>query len=407
MKIFGLEINRSIKTSKIQSIITSVPNIPFWTENYTQLAEEGYKQNDTVYACINYIAKSCAGINWLLYDGEQEILIHPILKMFKRPNPQEGWSYFFQKVVSYLFIAGNVYIEKAGNFNEIYCLRPDRVQIEAGDSIQPIKRYVYSIGGQKIYFKPEEILHLKLFNPLNDWYGLSPIQVAGMSIDQNTLAKKWNSSLLKNSGRPSAIITPKEGNIGEKGILQIQETFKEETGYEHAGIIRVLDNSLNYQQIGLTPMDMDWANILKSSNKQIAIDFHIPPELIGDSENKTYSNYQEARKSFYTETILPLMDYFKDEFNNWIFTNDNKLHLEYNSDEIEALQEDRQLLWQRGKDGVNSGIITPNEAREFLGYTTVKGANDLLMPSNLLPYTSVPEMSEGLESETNGTEKEG
>lgn len=397
MKIFGIEFSK--KASKVQSIITQLSNMPYWSNDFEKLCKEGYQENDTVYACINYIAKSCAGINWLLYDGEKEILKHPILKLLKRPNPQEGWSYFFQKVISYLLITGNAYIEQAGNFAELYCLRPDRVKIEIGNSSEPIKLYFYSVGSKKVPFEPFEILHLKLFNPLDDWYGLSPIQVAGTTIDQNTLAKKWNASLLKNSGRPSAIITPKEENIGDKGIEQIREAFNKEVGYEHAGIIRVLDSGLNYQSISLSPQDMDWSNILRSSNRQIAIDFHVPPELIGDSENKTYSNYLEARKSFYTESVIPLMDYFKDEFNNWIFKDKENLHLEYNSDEIEALQEDRQLLWQRAKDGISSGLITPNEGREFLGYTTIKGANDLLMPSNLLPYASVPEMGEGLGSE--------
>lgn len=393
MKIFGIEFSK--KASKVQSIITQLSNIPFWSNDFEKLCREGYQENDTVYACINYIAKSCAGINWLLYDGEKEILKHPILKLLKRPNPQEGWAYFFQKVVTYLYITGNAYIEKVGTVpKELYCLRPDRIRIEFGDSIQPIKRYVYNVGERKVYFEPSEILHLKFLNPNDDWYGLSPIQVAGLTIDQNTLAKKWNASLLKNSGRPSAIITPKEENIGDKGIEQIREAFNKEVGYEHAGIIRVLDSGLNYQSISLSPQDMDWSNILRSSNRQIAIDFHIPPELIGDSDNKTYSNYQEARKSVYTETILPLMDYFRDEFNTWLL--EEPLHLEYDADNIEALQEDRQLLWTRAREAVQAGIITPNEAREFLGYTTVKGADDLLMSSSLLPYASV-EMSDGLE----------
>lgn len=397
MKILGFEIKREQKASQTQSIIVSLPNITYWTNDFNKLFEEGYKGNDVVYSCVNYIAKACAGINWLIYREEKEIK-HPLLKLFKRPNPQEGWAYFFQKVVTYLYITGNAYIEKVGTVpKELYCLRPDRIRIEFGDSIQPIKRYVYNVGERKVYFEPSEILHLKFLNPNDDWYGLSPIQVAGLTIDQNTLAKKWNTSLLKNSGRPSAVISSKEGSLGENTIKRIEESFREEIGYEHAGIVRAIDASIDYKETSITPKDMDWVNVLKNTNRQIAIDFHIPPELIGDSDNKTYSNYQEARKSVYTETILPLMDYFRDEFNTWLL--EEPLHLEYDTDNIEALQEDRQLLWTRAREAVQAGIITPNEGREFLGYTTIKGANDLLMPSNLLPYASVPEMGEGLGSE--------
>ena len=175
-----------------------MPNITYWTNDFNKLFEEGYKGNDVVYSCVNYIARACAGINWLIYREEKEIK-HPLLKLFKRPNPQEGWAYFFQKVVTYLYITGNAYIEKVGTVpKELYCLRPDRIRIEFGDSIQPIKRYVYNVGERKVYFEPSEILHLKFL--IKTMIGMDYLRYKlGLTIDQ-TPSQKWNTSLLKNSG---------------------------------------------------------------------------------------------------------------------------------------------------------------------------------------------------------------
>lgn len=38
-------------------------------------------------------------------------------------------------------------------------------------------------------------------------------------------------------------------------------------------------------------------------------------------------------------------------------------------------------------EAVKSGVLTPNEARELLGYDRKEGADVLLAPANLLPLT--------------------
>jgi len=134
---------------------------------------------------------------------------------------------------------------------------------------------------------------------------------------------------------------------------------------------------------------MHWLEGLKLSAREIAIAFGVPPELIGDNANKTYSNYKEARQAFYTETVLPLMDSIKGELNNWLIPKfgDKRLYIDYDRDEIEALQEDREAVWRRALEAVKNGIITPNEARVMLGYDEVEGGDMLMMPANMIPLT--------------------
>ena len=40
------------------------------------------------------------------------------------------------------------------------------------------------------------VLHMRLFHPLDDHYGLSPIEAAATSIDIHNQASKWNKALL-------------------------------------------------------------------------------------------------------------------------------------------------------------------------------------------------------------------
>ena len=51
-----------------------------------------------------------------------------------------------------------------------------------------------------------QILHLTLFHPLNDHYGLSPMEAAAASIDIHNAAGGWNKALLDNAARPSGAL---------------------------------------------------------------------------------------------------------------------------------------------------------------------------------------------------------
>jgi len=232
---------------------------------------------------------------------------------------------------------------------------------------------------------------LKLFNPLDDWYGMSPIEAAARSIDQNNESRAWNVALLQNSARPpGALVTQNE--LQPDQFERLKEQIREQyMGARNAGRPLLLEGGLDWKEIGLTPAEMHWLEGLKLSAREIAIAFGVPPELIGDNANKTYSNYKEARQAFYTETVLPLMDSIKGELNNWLIPKfgDKRIYIDYDRDEIEALQEDREAVWARALEAVKTGVITPNEARVMLGYDEVEGGDMLMMPASMMPLTVV------------------
>jgi hypothetical protein len=125
------------------------------------------------------------------------------------------------------------------------------------------------------------------------------------------------------------------------------------------------------------------------SAREIATAFGVPSELVGDASQKTYSNYREARQAFYTETILPYMDWYVDELNHWLTpAYGADLKIVYDTDSIEALQDQRQDVWQRTTQAVMTGVLTINEARELMGYPIRPEGDVLLVSSAFVPVTS-------------------
>ncbi len=67
------------------------------------------------------------------------------------------------------------------------------------------------------------ILHLKLFHPVNDHYGMSPIEAAATAIDIHNAASSWNKALLDNSARPSGALVYGAGGAVDGGSVRSAE----------------------------------------------------------------------------------------------------------------------------------------------------------------------------------------
>jgi len=159
-------------------------------DSFSDLARDGYVENAIVYRCINEIANGVAAVPFKLMRGDQPIEDHPLLDLLSRPNPTMSQSEYFQKVVSYLLLSGNSYMLRVGTDNgepsELYCLRPDRIEIKTTKNALMPLAYNYVIEGvvKQRYDIDQitgqsEVKQIKLFNPVDDFLGQSPIMRGG------------------------------------------------------------------------------------------------------------------------------------------------------------------------------------------------------------------------------------
>lgn len=393
------------KASKVTAAIVAVvwPRQAVYPKtNFHSLAKNGFEGNIYVYRAVMTIAQACAGIPWRLYQKPRsrgakprEIEDHPLLKLWNRPNPEQGGTRFRRDLVAYLILAGNAYIEAVRPTTrvapplELWLLRPDRVKVIA-DPKNRIGGYEYSVGSYRETFAPEDVLHLRMFAATDDWYGLSPVAVAMKVVAMQNSGEEWNTALLQNFGRPPFVLlykgTDGSAYMDDEQFERLKRELREEWGGpENAGIPKLLEGDMEVVQLGMRPTDVDWVQGDMQAGRKIAIALGVPPELLGDSSQKTYSNYKEARQSFYTETVLPLMDELRDEFNNWLVPMyDDRLYLDYDRDEIEALQDDRKAIVERLKE---AWWLSLNERRQAMGYDPVEGGDEVLIPGNLTPLS--------------------
>ena len=416
---------KNIRTK--QAPVTVYNNVGYSTpkrDSYIQYAQEGYEENAVVYKCVNEIANGSSSVKFQVFDGDVKLDAHPLINLLERPNPLQAGNEFFQSLYAYLLLSGNSYVLRTGSENqppkELHLLRPDRVKIEPSNTTIP-KSYMYELSGQvvnKYEIDQEtgasEIKHFKLWNPIDDYYGLSPLRAASVDIDQHNYAAKHNVNLLMNGARPSGAIVfrPKD----EAGAnLQLTESQRQQLisdlelrfqGTNNSGRAMLLEGDFDWKEMGLSPKDMDFLQLKNMSARDIAMCFGVPSQLVGIPDAQTYSNVQEARLALYEETIIPLIKRVESDLNEYLAPYyGERLRIQYDIDSIPAMAERRKRIYENVTGAVREGIISRNEARERLGLEPITGGDEVYISANLFPLGE-PETST-LENDEPKPEKEG
>ena len=382
---------------------------------YQDLAKEGYLKNAIVYRCVNEISKGASAVEYCLKSGDQMIEVHPMLDLIARPNPLQSYAEFSQALFGFLLLSGNAYILKVGGDigrpKELHLLRPDRVVINGGNKAIP-ESYDYMINGRVQESYPvdqdtgaSDLKHIKLWNPLDDYYGCSPLSAAAVEVDQHNLSSKHNINLLNNGARPSGavIFKPKDEsgfnvNLSEAQRQQLLTDLNNRfQGAGNAGRPLLLEGDFDWREMGLSPKDMDFINLKHMSATDIALCFGVPSQLVGVPDAQTYSNVAEARLALYEETIIPHLRLIQSDLNEWLIPMfGENLRFEYMVESIPALSERKRKTFENVTSAVREGIMTRNEAREVLGLSPVSGGDEIYISATLFPLgaESTPEPTE-------------
>jgi HK97 family phage portal protein len=364
-----------------------------WTpRDYAALAREGYARNAIVYRAVRLVAESVGALSFVLYEGAAELSAHPLLDLLARPNPRQDGASFLEAVSSHLLLAGNAYIEAVGvagegatQVRELYALRPDRMKVVPGPDGWP-QAFEYTVAAQTVRFEQgalqPPILQLTMFNPLDDYYGLSPLEAAAIAVDTHNAAASWNKALLDNAARPSGALVyggPEGSVLSDAQFERLKKELSNQyQGVGNAGRPMVLEGGLDWKAMSLTPKDMDFMEAKHSAAREIALAFGVPPMLLAIPGDNTYSNYQEANRVFWRQTVLPLAARIGGALTQWLapaFGANLKgasLTLAVDTDKIEALSPDRAALWERV---TKAPFLTVNEKRAATGYGAVAGGD--------------------------------
>ena len=431
------DLRRSIGSEVISEILKMVRGRAVYPpDSVDTYIDKGYLFNPVVYSIVSFIAQKAGAIPWGVYEVKNDKALHSyksansynintkIIKtkalvalpdhelnaIFMKPNILQGWAEFFEQVVGFKLVTGNSYIHmigptaglNKGSIREMWNIPSQIIRPVAGDRMEPVRGYKYLASNDIIL--PESMIHLKYWTPEyfngQNLVGLSPLRASLRLITKSNSSFDSSVGALQNQGAFGIISAEKDTDLTEEQADMIERNLmKKVGGPENRGKNIVTSATLKWQQMGMSPVDL---NIIESDRmdlRALCNVYHVPSELFNDAANKTYSNTKEAGSAVYTNAVLPALNQFRDAFNQYISNKYPGLYCDYDASMISELQDDLQMM-----ASVLSSIwyLTPNEKRDLLNFPadeTNPLMNEYWVPSGLMPMSQSMVTDEQLEEE--------
>ena len=377
-----------------------------WTNrNYKDLAREGYETAVWVYACIRALTAQTAYVRPLLYQQRRggqmvELDTHPLLDLISRPNEEQALERFIENAYATYLVSGNTYIERVGLENrpplELYVKRPDRMKVNPGNATQRVGGYTYEIAGQTYRFDNWQILHLKTWSPLDDWYGLSPLVAAARGVDVFNAGQAHNLALLQNGARPSGAWV-NNSTMTDDQFRRLREQIDDATRVGNRGRPILLEGGISWQELGVNPRDLDFLAGQEDAARQIHAAYGVHPVLTG-LQTGTFENQREAIRNLVNLSVFPFLDMLFGELTRWVAPSYGEgLRLSFDRNNFPAFTDDESELLERARGAYKDGILTLNEARAMVGYDVVDNGDEFSTrpgPTMLLsdPLIHTPEV---------------
>ena len=415
--VWGKEEKES-RTARITT--TPASGGVIWTpKGYDNFAKETYLKNATAFASIVEIASNVASVPWKEYrrikDDKREVVTDTaISNVLKRANPQESFEAVMLAATAYLAMSGNTFFERVKpdggpnkeDIKELYAKRPDRFKLKVNPHTGQLEKYVYSVDGRSVDWEVDpitqqaDILHLKSFHPLDDWWGAAPTESAAREIDTSNAATEWNMNLLQNQGRPGMVFTL-IGALGEQQFDDLEKRLAAKTGVTKVGQNMIItgERGTGVDPYGWSPADMDFSEGDLRLMRKIAMAYRVPPMLLGIPGEATFANFKEARLAFWESTIFYYLNYNRGELNNWFYEPDSEMFIDYVLDDIPALAIKRDAIWKRAQE---SDFLTLDERRELVGKDKYEPSED---PGSMI-FIEASKIPIGMAMEEEEKEKE-
>ncbi len=371
---------REVKASAVGAI-TAVHGVgrPAWTPRDTvSLTRVGYAGNVVGFRCVRMIAEAAAAIPLRFVEGGATMAEHPFATLLAQPNPGQDGVALLESIYGHLQLAGNAYVEAATDGEchaprELHALRPDRMRVIPGRDGWP-EAYEYKVGAKAHRFDMDcvapPVLHLQSFHPLDDHYGMSPLEAAAASIDVHNAASRWTKALLDNAARPSGAVVYRgvDGNgtlTDEQYRRVVEELEANHQGSRNAGRPMLLEGGLDWKPMGFSPSEMEFLQTKSAAAREIALAFGVPPMLLGLPGDNTYANYQEANRAFFRQTVTPLVRRTAAALTGWLgWRWGGAVRCEPELDKVPALASERDAQWKRI---ATADFLDADEKRSLLG----------------------------------------
>jgi HK97 family phage portal protein len=202
-------------------------------------------------------------------------------------------------------------------------------------------------------------------------------------------ATQYGSKFFQGGGVPPFAVT---GNFQSAGALSraaddLAEAVRKAAKEKRQAL--TLPNGLEIKPIGADPEKSQLVELKRFIIEEVARIYSIPPTFLQDLTHGTFSNTEQQDLHFVKHTIKRWAEQFEQELNLKLFgRRSSTQYAELNMDGL--LRGDFKTRMDGYAQGIQNGILTPNEARRQENRPSMNNGDVLLIQGATVPLGSQP-----------------
>ena len=352
--------------------------------------EQAYREIEIIHRAVEMVIAACVDTPLKVTGQTPAKKVNKLLNI--RPNPFEDRVRFFRRALLDFHLDGNAFFYYDGN--DLYLLPANDVEV-VPDPYTFVNHYNYLVSNQQssdffgynkqtrkseaIRFEPNEIIHITSENTTSIFRGTSKLKPLIRLIELYYYMINFQRQFFKNNAIPGFVLTT--DNILSKRVKErLLEGWRNSytTIFDNARHPAILDGGLKIDQFSQVKFqELDFENSIERIQQDMAKALGVPYVLLKSGNN---ANIDANQKLFYQHTVMPILNQFCSAF--MLFFN-NGVQIKPDKLTIPALRPDERTQSIYYSTLVNTGIITPNEARVGLGFPSIDGEDSIRVPQNI------------------------
>ena len=377
---------------------TSIRNIPSWIidrDNYMQgdkivVTEKTAQTISPVWAAVRVITSAVSILPIKVYKWDNNNSREEVedrewpARIAQNPNDDMTAATFWETMMAHVLLWGNCYAEIERN---IYgdpvamwvippnCIAPNRT--EDGDLYYEL---AHEYLGQKTLL-PSDVFHV----PGLGWDGTEGYSVVTMARRSLELTAGYETaaySFAESGMRPSGALKYPHGLDKLQKGAKANEINLEHAGVKKFGKVLLLYGGMEWQQLGIPQGDAQFLETRRFQVDEVCRWFNVPQHMLREMERSTNNNIEHQGQEFVTYTLVYWLTKITQEFKRKIIGN-RRMYAEHVVDSL--VRGDLKSRYDALGRAVQSGFMTPNEARRLENRPPVDGGDKLLVPVNLRP----------------------
>ncbi|TXH46217.1 MAG: phage portal protein [Desulfurellales bacterium] len=321
---------------------------------------------------------------------------HPMELLLRHPNPWYSQHELIEATVAYRALTGNAYWylnRPSADVPplELWIIPPHMVYpVLSGASY--VAGYDFTgTGGERIRLEPWQVCHFKVFNPLDPFIGMSPLDSVRYDLAGDMAMQRYNARMYDTAGLPPGILAFADP-INDPAFEQIQRDIADHGRKKQAFVLRgVGQGGVQWLPMAVNNVDMQYLEGRQFTKEEILALF--APGLASIlAINATEANAMAGRATFMDMAVWPALCAIAESLTNNLLPSWSSQRIEYVAEFEDVRQTDQAMELQQIQTA--SGVMTVNEIRQkYYGLDELPDERGAALASDRLQSATTQQVS--------------